>query len=846
MPTPSDDRPGDAAVELTDTLDRLEWSQPLDAAPEGALLATVTLNDGGSPGMRLLAEIARIHRAAQPGAGSRPETLFLWGHLEVLRPLGAGSYGEVYAAWDPQLQREVALKLARVRAGTLRWLDEARSLARVHHPNVLIIHGADLRDERAGLWTEHVRGRTLEEEVREHGPLPHAEVLRIGHDLASALAAVHAAGLVHGDLKTSNVMIEDAPPPNASASPGERGKAPAARRVVLMDFGAARLADAGEGGPMITTTPMFAAPEVLTGGTPGVRSDVYALGVVLYRLLTAAWPVEADTVARLIEAHDRGAVVPLAKRRSDVPPRLARIVERALAHDPPARFASSAELRDALGRMLGQRPRVHPAQVGLTVLALAAVAVLTLTLRHQFEMADANRVEIPPAPTLAMSTQPWWTSPADTILSGFGWFVSGADFDGDGLADVLVSDAAWSRDQPQQGRAVVFAGGRDGPSRAPAWTFMGRRSNDLIGASVSSAGDVNGDGFEDALVRDTGNLMGGPVATGGVLLFLGSRHGLGSEPASVLISDTPGSGFGNRVAAAGDINHDGFGDVLVSEHNWNGEHRNQGRALLYLGGPHGLGARPSQALVGDPISGAFGWDVTGVGDINHDGYDDVMVGSGFWQDRRGEVGVIDLYLGGPNGLHRAPGSRIKGDRNSDGVGNTRSAAGIGDINGDGFGDVAIGVLGHDDRGAECGEVRVYLGRHDGLERRPAWRAEGYGSACELGFSVAPARDVDGDGLTDLLVSGYGYTPDHTRPSQGAVFLYRGVGHQRLFERSPSWWATETQPEALFGASVDLGDVDGDGRADVIVGAPHWRNGSIGNGRVYVFRGGGARHAVASR
>jgi hypothetical protein len=846
MHTPSDDPPGDAAEQLTDTLDRLEWSQPLDAAPEGALLATLSLNDGGSPGMRLLAEIARVHRAVQVGGGSRPETLFRWGHLEVLRPLGTGSYGEVYAAWDPQLQREVALKLARVRAGTLRWLDEARSLARVHHPNVLIIHGADLGEERAGLWTEQVRGRTLEEELREHGPLPPGEVLRIGHDLASALAAVHAAGIVHGDLKTSNVMIEDAPPPGASDPPGTRGQTPTARRVVLMDFGAARLADARDGGSAITTTPMFAAPEVLAGGTPGVRSDVYALGVVLYRLLTAAWPVEADTVAQLIAAHERGARVPLATRRSDVPPRLARIVERALAPDPVARFASSADVRDALGRLLGQRPRLHPAQVALTVLAFAAVAALTLALRHQLEMLDANKVAIPPAPTLAMSTRPWWTTPPDTLLCGLGWFVSGADFDGDGRADVLVSDAAWSRDQPQQGRAVAFAPARDGVDRAPAWAFIGRRSNDLIGASVSRAGDVNGDGFEDALVRDPGNLMGGPVATGAVLLFLGSRRGLASEPASVVVSDTPGSGFGNRIAAAGDVNHDGFADVMVSEHNWNGEHRNQGRALLYLGGPRGLNARPAQALVGDPISGAFGWDVTGVGDINHDGYDDVMVGSGFWQDRRGEVGAVDLYLGGPNGLQRAPSSRIEGDRNGDGVGGTRSVAGIGDVNGDGFGDVAIGVLGHDDRGAECGEVRVYLGRHDGLERRPVWRAEGYGSACELGFSVAPARDVDGDGLPDLLVSGYGFTPDHTRPSQGAVFLYRGAGPKRLFERTPAWWATETQPEALFGAAVDLADVDDDGRADVIVGAPHWRNGSTGNGRVYVFRGGGGRRAVASR
>jgi hypothetical protein len=487
-------------------------------------------------------------------------------------------------------------------------------------------------------------------------------------------------------------------------------------------------------------------------------------------------------VTRLIEAHERGARVPLATRRSDVPPRLARIVERALAHDPGARFASASELRDALGRMLGQRPRVHPAQVGLTMLALAAVAVLTLALRHQFEMLDANKVALPPAPTLAMSTRPWWTSPPDTILSGLGWFVSGADFDGDGRADVLVSDAAWSRDVPKQGRAVVFAGGRDGLGRAPAWTFMGRRTSDQIGGSVSRAGDVNGDGIEDALVRDPGNLMGGPVATGGVLLFLGSRHGLAREPVSVLVSDTPGSGFGSRIAAAGDVSHDRFGDVLVST---NGTASNQGRALLYLGGPHGLGARPARALVGAPSAARSAGRHRRQGHL-HDGYDDVMVGSGSGRTAAARWARSNLGARQP-----APCTGLA-DRGATGTAMAlagRSVAGIGDVNGDGFGDAGDRRAGPA-RG--CGESACASAAATAWARRGASRVR----QRLRQDSRWRRRATSGDAPTSQSrgTASRRITP----PSQGAVFLYRGVGPRRLFRRSPSWWATETQPEAVRG------------------------------------------------
>src|SRR5262245_4415932 len=820
-----------AALQLTDTL---ELADTQGIEPPADLADTMLL--AASQGMRLLAEIATAHRAIEPARTAPAESLFRWGHLDVTRKLGAGRFGEVYAAWDPRLQREVALKLVRVRAGTLRWLDEARSLARVHHPNVLTIFGADLLDERAGLWTEQVRGRTLEQWIAEHGALDAGETARIGRDLAAALGAVHTAGLVHGDLKTSNVMIED---DSAADALGTRdaGTPRLPRRVVIMDFGTARLMTEADGSGGLVTTPLFAAPEVLAGGSPGPRSDVYALGVLLYRLLTRRAPVEAADLAGPMSALERGERTPIRTRRPDAPAPLAAVIERATALDPAKRYASAAELRDALARLLGERiPRFAPLQLAVTGAALLVAAVLFVSLRHQLEMRDVSRIERPPRPVAALAATPWWTSPRLAVVSGIGWNVFAADFDQDGRADVLASDAAYVHTQLSQGRAVVYRGDRDPRVIAPGWQYAGRRANDLIGAAVACAGDVNGDGFEDAVVQDPSNLEGGAVATGGALLFLGSPHGLGAAPARVLTGDTPGANFARHMAPAGDVNHDGFADVLVSEHNWNGEHRNQGRVQLYLGGPEGLPPRPSQTLIGEPMSGAFGWDERGVGDLNHDGYDDVIVGSAWWQRRGAELGAIHVFLGGPHGLSLAPGMRIRGDRDGDLMGNTNAVVPIGDVNGDGFGDVAVGVAGHDGRAANIGEVRVYLGNRDGLSPRPAWRVEGFGSSCALGFSLAPARDVNGDGLPDLLVSGYGFSTDRAHPARGAVFLYLGAGPKRLFERRPAWWYENPQTEALFGTGVDLADVDGDGLADVIVGAPHWRNGSISNGRVYVFRG----------
>jgi TolB-like protein/Tfp pilus assembly protein PilF len=288
--------------------------------------------------LRLVAGVSEVHRTtpseelsvsplpSSHGTGA----LRQWGHLLLLEQIGQGTFGEVYRARDLWLDCEVALKLLRagsdgnVPAGTL---DEPRRLALLRHPNVVRVYGADMHDGRVGLWMEFVRGRTLSTMLAEHGPWSANEAAVVGQEICRALAAVHGAGLVHGDVKAQNVMRESG------------------GRFVLMDFGAGRFSD---GRPAVGTrpagTPLYLAPEVLQGGQPSVQSDLYALGVLLYLLVTGSYPVQGASMEQLIAAHAAGQRRNLRDARPDLPDSFVEAVECALDPDPRRRFATAGDM----------------------------------------------------------------------------------------------------------------------------------------------------------------------------------------------------------------------------------------------------------------------------------------------------------------------------------------------------------------------------------------------------------------------------------------------------------------------------------------------------------------------
>lgn len=340
--------------------------------------------DRGTPGrardwarsLRVLNDIVNLHRdaaadyeqttmsTAAPTSGAPSPAPDTWGKYTLTNKVGEGSYGSVYRAWDSDLEYDVAIKILHRRVGDTklreRLLHEGRALAKIQHNNVVRVLGIEAHSDRVGLCMEFVRGKTLADIVRGQGRLSAAEAVLIGEDLCRALSAVHRAGFIHRDVKAKNVMRDD------------NG------RIVLMDFGTGRSSDALNKNDR-AGTPLYMAPEVIEDGQQSVRSDVYSLGVLLYYLVTAEYPVNARTIDELRAAHARREHRWLSEVRPDLPVGFMQVVERAIALDPEDRFANASELLAALGALkIGQRAWVWQIAKPLLVVASATCGMFLL------------------------------------------------------------------------------------------------------------------------------------------------------------------------------------------------------------------------------------------------------------------------------------------------------------------------------------------------------------------------------------------------------------------------------------------------------------------------------------
>jgi tetratricopeptide (TPR) repeat protein len=396
--------------------ERVDYQALLESLADGAevdwaALDTIAASDRDRRryrNLRLVARVAELHRTIvvdDNGPAARPAgpdahllpTPGTWGHLDVQERIAGGAFGDVYLARDPHLNRDVALKLLRLDASSGapadRLLDEARTLARVRHPNVVTVHGADVRERRAGLWMELVHGRTLESWVQTNGVLGAGEATSLGVDLCRALAAVHAAGLVHGDVKAQNVMREDG------------------GRTVLMDFGAGRAQGAAV--VALAGTPLYLAPEVLAGEPATARSDIYSLGVLLFHLLTRAYPYSAVDLDGLRAAHADGSRALLRDLRPDLPDELVRAVDRALEPDPARRFATAGEMERGLTLALTPAPPIRVGSSWLVAVAATVAAAIALLVALPSIRPSA------PAPVNSIAVLPF-AVPADVgaVLAG--------------------------------------------------------------------------------------------------------------------------------------------------------------------------------------------------------------------------------------------------------------------------------------------------------------------------------------------------------------------------------------------------------------------------------------------
>ena len=407
------------------------------------------------------------------------------------------------------------------------------------------------------------------------------------------------------------------------------------------------------------------------------------------------------------------------------------------------------------------------------------------------------------------------------------------DLNGDGYADVAVgapTDGGGAGGAP--GAVTVYFGGAGATVDAtPDGTLAGEAGGDQFGWSVAAAGDVNADGFADLLVGAPTNDTAGTDAGAAYVYLGGAGDALDPVPDATLRGAAAGGLFGRSVAAAGDVDADGFDDLVVGAYLDDGAGVGFGAAYVFRGGAGAFEPTPAGALFGTAAGTNFGVAVSGAGDVDGDGAADVAVGAPFDAGAAPGAGAVHVYLGGSGAFDPTPDATLAGEAAGDNFGIALAAAG--DVNGDGFGDLVVGAPDNDFDSANAGRAYVYLGGAGGPDAAPAGAPTAFSTQVYFGLSVAGAGDVNGDGYDDVVVG----APQGGTGNQGRMFVYLG-GPGAVFDESSDGADVGESANDYFATGVSgAGDVNGDGLADVVAGAPNSSAAAASAGRAYVYLGG---------
>lgn len=414
------------------------------------------------------------------------------------------------------------------------------------------------------------------------------------------------------------------------------------------------------------------------------------------------------------------------------------------------------------------------------------------------------------SPAGPASAADWtWTGPqlgaqTGTDCGGIG------DVNDDGYADIAVSGPFW--DGPSgsnQGALWAFWGGAAGPGSSPDWTAAGAAGEEL-GSAFAGAGDVNGDGYGDVVAGVPGADVEYTNA-GGAVLWFGSATGLAPAPSDRWDHDTTtvNQRFGGAVSAFGDVDGDGLADVGVGRLGASTTCSSWGRLLL--GESSGFSIFATQSLCGAPAA---------AGDVNGDGRADAIDGV--------SDGRVALSLGFSGGSARvAQASTVQVTQSGSGWGSVLASAG--DVDGDGFGDVLVGAPLWDGAAADEGRVDLFFGGADDPEASNTPTTLGLGEI-GIGYSLANLGDVNGDGYDDLAAGNPIAAAERVRDFHGGASGLAAVPATTLQSPNPS-------ADLDFGSDVGrAGDIDGDGYSDLAVALPLWSNGQDDEGRVQIHFG----------
>jgi len=351
------------------------------------------------------------------------------------------------------------------------------------------------------------------------------------------------------------------------------------------------------------------------------------------------------------------------------------------------------------------------------------------------------------SPTISLTS---WQMEGDQAAAEYGYAVAMAgDVNGDGYDDFLVGAPRYNNGIYREGAAFLFLGGAGGPAATPDWRSSSGQSGSRYGAALAGVGDVNSDGYDDILIGAP-EYKGGQTHTGAAYLFLGSASGLAATPDWITIYQEADADYGVAVAAAGDINQDGYDDALVGAGWADVAGNNAGAVYVYLGTAVGLETTSAVTVTMAQPGSGFGMSLSGAGDVNLDGYDDVLVGAPY--TTVGDVenaGEAYLFLGRNDGLATAPVWQMAGSQKNEQFGTAVSRAG--DINQDGYVDILIGAPQHTIADEAVGAAYSFYGRPSGFSTTPDWAVTGDELYSALGTAVSGAGDVNQDGYADVLI-----------------------------------------------------------------------------------------------
>lgn len=403
---------------------------------------------------------------------------------------------------------------------------------------------------------------------------------------------------------------------------------------------------------------------------------------------------------------------------------------------------------------------------------------------------------------------------------------SAGDVDGDGFSDIIIGAHLYDHAQNNEGAIMIWHGGASGPNSATALNTGQPES--AFGYSVSGAGDIDGDGYDDVVVGAP-HYDNGQSEEGVAFLFKGTPDGISKIPSNMLEADQADAGFGTAVSAAGDIDGNGYGDLIIGAMHYDNGEDEEGAAFVYLGSPAGLNPTPIH-LESNKTGAWFGCAVAHAGDLNDDGFSEIVIGAMNYSNGQSEEGALYLFPGSLNGPNPAGLRIIESDLEDARLGNAVAPAG--DLNGDGADDIVAGAYSLGDY--DAGAIFVGYGKANTLDSLTIDCIKGVHDQAHFGWDVSGTGDINGDSYSDLIVGAHGYDN-----GDGAADIYYGSPAGITPANVTHLYAHETGMGAAMGESVaGAGDLDGDGYADVIVGEPWFidENTSVLTGLALIFYG----------